>query len=144
MGRTLAALGFAMAALLPVAAQATEVPLEIKVIHAKKGKDSVDSALKGLVKDFKGLPFNSYSLLDEATFKIEIDSTGRMQLPSKAWMALRPKELRGKDLRLDIEIKELKFKTTVVVPEGKTIAVGGPRYDGGHMILAVTRQKPKN
>ncbi len=141
MTRTLAALCLVTIALLARPAAASEVPLGIKVIHATKGKNSVDAKLKGLVKDFKGLPFSSYALLDEATFKIEQGSTGRMQLPNKAWMTLQPQDLRDGKLRLDLEIKDLKFKTTVVIPKGKTIAVGGPRYDGGAMILAVTYEK---
>lgn len=141
MTRWFAAFCLVTVALWAPTAQASEVPLGIKVIHATKGKSSVDAKLKGLVKDFKGLPFDSYTLLDEASIKLEQGSTGRMQLPSKAWMSLKPQELRNGKLRLDVEIKDLKFKTTVVIPEGKTIAVGGPRYDGGAMILAVTYEK---
>lgn len=124
---------------LPAVAEATQVPLKITIIHARKGPANVDPKLKGLVKDFKGLPFSSYELKDEATFKLELGSSGRLQLPSKAWLSVVPRKLKGETLRLEIEIKDYKFKTTVAIQPGKTLAVGGPPYDGGALILAVTR-----
>lgn len=125
----------------PAVAEATEVPLTITIIHARKGPANIDPKLKGLVKDFKGLPFSSYELKDEATFKLELGSRGRLQLPSGAWLAVVPKNLKGDTLRLAIAIKDYKFRTTVAIQPGKTLAVGGPPYEGGALILAVTRAR---
>lgn len=119
----------------------SDVSLSIKVIHAKKGERFVDRRLRALVKDLRGLPFSSYTLKDEATLKLELGSTGRLQLPNQAWMSVTPRSLDNKKLRLDLEVKDYKFKTTVSIQSGKTLALGGPRYDGGILILAVTRTK---
>ncbi|MEM6732175.1 MAG: hypothetical protein AAF658_11510 [Myxococcota bacterium] len=142
LGRLLSVAGALGVLALAGNAKAAQVPLAIKVIHATKDGKTVDPKLKGLVKDFKGLAFTNYSLLDEATFTIELGSTGRMQLPSKAWMTVVPVELKGDKLKLEIGIKEHKFKTKVTIKEGATLAVGGPKYDRGVLILAVTRKKP--
>lgn len=130
--------------LIGVQAVRAEKPVElsIKVIYAQKGPAGVDPKLRGLVKDFKGLPFSSYSLADEATLALAKDEVGRVELPGKVWMTVVPKEGRSKKLRLEIEIKEYKIKTTVGIKPGATLAVGGPPYKSGTLILAITHLKP--
>jgi len=115
------------------------VSLQLKVVHAHKRGHVVDPRLKELAKELSKLSFTSYELKDEAAFKLEIGSAFRLQLPSKAWMVIRARGLDpdGK-LRLDFEVEQIKFKTTAVIGRGATLAVGGPEYDGGALILALS------
>jgi hypothetical protein len=121
-------------------AQAPQVHLGIKVIHAHNHGTAVDPKLASLVKEFQGLKFTAYELKDEATFQLDVGSSGRMQLPSEAWMTVRPREVAadGK-LRLEMEVEAIKFKLTVAIAPGATLAVGGPPFKDGALILAVTR-----
>jgi hypothetical protein len=93
-----------------------------------------------MVKSFPKLGFNAYELKDEATLQLELGSAGRIQLPNREWMSVRAKQLTpdGK-LRLELAVEELKFKTTVTITEGATLAVGGPSFGDGALILAITR-----
>ncbi len=145
-------LGLASALLLLLVgapAHAGGYKLAVKVVHAQNQSAKVDKRLEGLVKQLDALKFKGYELKDEATFELELGASGRMQVPSDktparredvAWMTVTPLSLApdGK-LKLELEVKDLKFKTTVVLAQGATLAVGGPAYDGGAIILAVTR-----
>lgn len=133
-------ISFLAVSLLAQVAFAAPVELLVKVVHAHSLNTTVDPKLAALVKDFKDLKFTGYQLKDEAKFNLELSATGRMQLPSGAWMTIQPQSLAsdGK-LRLALEIKDLKFKSTVSVSPGATVAVGGPAFEDGALILAVTR-----
>lgn len=121
-------------------AHAAAVELLVRVVHANSQNSAVDPKLTELVKDFKDLKFTGYQLKDEAKFNLELKATGRMQLPSGAWMTIQPQGMdKDGKLRLALEIKDLKFKSTVAVSPGGTVAVGGPAFDNGALILAVTR-----
>jgi len=65
-----------------------------------------------------------------------------MQLPNGEWMVVKPLGLEadGK-LKLELSAEKLKFKTTVAIGPGATLVVGGPPFDGGALIVAVSRPK---
>jgi hypothetical protein len=148
MRRSIERLSLVVATLLALVAAparaAEPVHLGIKVIHAHNRDATVDPKLKDLVKEFSSLKFKAYALKDEAMFNLELGSAGRMQLPTKDWMTVRPRELSadGK-LRIEMEVEKIKFKTTVAIGPGATLAVGGPPFEDGALILAVTRD-PKS
>jgi hypothetical protein len=121
------------------AADARKFPVQIQVIRASEGTPFFDEKLEKLEKQFKKLPYNRFELKDEAKFELQLASTVRMQLPNEAWMTIIPKELAKDALRIELIIKKLKFRTTVALEKGGTLAVGGPRYGGGALLLAITR-----
>ena len=129
--------------LLPAAVAAKPEPLNIKVIHAHNKSKIVALRIEKLVKQFK-LAFTAYELKDEAEFNLELGSIGRMQLPSGEWMSVVAKEL-GADgkLKLDLTVDKLRFKSTVSIDPGATLAVGGPAQQEGALLLAITRPKPE-
>jgi hypothetical protein len=128
--------------LLPHSSEAAPVKLNIKIIHAHNDGDSIDPKLEKLVKNFSNLSFTAYELKDEASFDLEIGSRARMQLPNGQWMVIVAKDLPadGK-LRLQLSVAKLKFKSTVSIAAGATVAVGGLIADKGRFLLAVTRPK---
>jgi len=140
MGATLFAV-FWLAVVPRAAATApTALPLRIKVIFAHNQSTAVDPSLQGLAQDLRALPFTGYALKDEAQFTLELLAVGRMQLPGGAWMTVRPLALEPDGrLRLELEVKKLKFKTVAAIAAGATLALGGPNFEKGVLILAVTR-----
>ncbi len=123
-------------------ASAAPVELELRVIHAHNNNKTVDSKLDDLKKHLAKLSFTGYALKDEAIFSLELATAGRMQLPNKEWMVIRPETMDadGK-LRLELSVEKLKFKTTVTIAPGGTLVVGGPSFENGALILAVRRPK---
>ena len=59
-------------------------------------------------------------------------------------MSVVAKEL-GADgkLKLDLTVDKLRFKSTVSIDPGATLAVGGPAQQEGALLLAITRPKPE-
>ncbi len=143
-GLALALFFGALGVLAPPDLQAAPpVPVEVKVIHAHNRSTVVDPRVAALVKDLRAqLKFTGYDLRDSATFSLERKSVGRMKLPSGAYLTLTPLDFVDDKLRLELEVKDLKFKTTVTLARGATLAIGGPPYDGGALILAITRREP--
>lgn len=119
---------------------ALPVTLDVKIIHAHNRSKEIDPRIAGIVKDLGALKFTGYDLKDQATFTLEPKWVGRMRLPSGPTLTLTPLDLSDDKLRLELEIKDLKFKTVVTIAKGATLAIGGPPYDQGALILAITRR----
>jgi hypothetical protein len=128
--------------LLSSVATAAPVQVELKIIHAHNKGKVVDPKIQALVKLLQKLSFTSYTLKDEAVLAIELNAAGSMQLPNGEWLAVKPitMEADGK-LKLELSVEKLKFKTTVAIGPGATLVVGGPPFDGGALIVAVSRPK---
>lgn len=117
--------------------------IRVRVIQANEQGDRVDPQLRSLVRDFKHLKYTSYRLRDVATFQLALGASGQMQLPGGEWLKLTARQVvKGAKLRLDVAIDKLRFKTTVALAEGATLAVGGPPWGDGVLILALTREGP--
>ncbi len=134
------AAAFAVLVSVPQVADAAPVRLAVKIVYAHHEGNHIDPKLKKLAHELAALKFSAYELADEATFNLELGSTGRMQLPSGKWMTVTPREIAqdGK-LRVDLTIEKIQFKATVAIAKGGTLAVGGPPHAKGVLILAVTR-----
>ena len=130
----------ALAASGGVARAGSAVVVDVKIIRAHNQSRDIDARIAGLVKEFGALKFTGYELVDQAHLTLETANVGRMRLPSGAWLTLNPLGMTDDKLHLELEVKELKFKTTVSIAPGATLAIGGPPYDGGALILAVTRR----
>lgn len=134
------ALSFALA-WTAVGASALAGSLEVKVIHATRSGAGVDAGLGELARDLKKLNFTSFKVLERATLKVEMGGTSRIKLPNGLWMEILPRELSAEGVwRLQIFSKKIKFKSVVAINPGGTVAVGGPGYKGGALILALTRR----
>lgn len=112
----------------------------VKVIYAHSGLPHVDPGLRLLVKDLGRLNYSAYQLRDEAIFNLEADSASRLQLPNSAWLSLTAHDLtEGGRLRLEIEVVEMEFQTSVALASGATLVVGGAPYAEGSLLVAITR-----
>jgi hypothetical protein len=118
-------------------------PLEIRVVHAHKNNAKVDPRVKDLLVELPLLQkkFSGFELKDSATFKLIEGAAGRMQLPNGKWMNVFSQGETAKKLRIKVEVKELKFSATASIDRGATLAVGGPPYKDGSLILVMTRPK---
>lgn len=120
------------------------VNLEVRVIEAKQGSRlRIDPKLKPLARDLKSLPFREYSLVDHHKKLMKVGEQMSFQFPGpgkkeERFLVVNSQGERGGKLRFRLAIDALKFRTSVAVPNGGTIVVGGPRSRGGNIIFAVT------
>ncbi|HSI02909.1 MAG: hypothetical protein ACAI38_00220 [Myxococcota bacterium] len=123
---------------------AEPVTLGVKVIYAHNKATGIDPKLKKLAKDLSSLKFTAYELKDEAQLSLELGATGRVQLPTKEWLFVKPRDIDqyGK-LRVDLEIEKIKLKTTSIIAKDGTLAIGGPAFQDGTLILAISREAAK-
>jgi hypothetical protein len=70
--------------------------------------------------------------------RLEPGQAARLQLPNGHWLKLTDIG-RADDgrVRLDLAIKAMEFRTTALLAPGATLAVGGPPYEKGALILAI-------
>ena len=118
------------------------ITLDIQVIHASHIGKQVDAPIQKLVQSFTNLDFTSYSLKDEMRIEVQLGASTRVQLPNKMWMQIQaqPSSQPGM-VQLGVSSQKPKFKTKVNIRSGATIAVGGPPFDKGSLIFAITRRK---
>jgi len=121
---------------------AAPVELDVKIIRAHNRGKELDAKLQALAPELAKRGSTGYTLEDEAVLGLELGSVGRLQLAGAAWLVVKPlvRDADGK-LELELSIDELKFETTVAIAPGATLVVGGPAYEGGELLVAVSRAK---
>lgn len=123
------------------AVSAAPVPLAVRVVYAHNKTNGIDPKLKKLVRELKSLKFTAYELKDAQVLQLELGIAGTIELPSKDTLTIRPRELAdGDKLRVDLEIEKIKLKTTSSIAKDGTLAIGGPPYEDGALIIAITRE----
>lgn len=119
--------------------------LEVKVVHATRSGVGVDAELGELARDLKKLNFTSFKVLERSRLQVKRGTTSRFKLPNGLWMEIAPQEMSDEGVwRLQISSQKIKFKSVVAIDAGGTVAVGGPAYKGGALILALTRTRGAN
>ena len=116
------------------------LPVDLRVIYAHNDGTEVDARIKDLLPTFASLRFSAYVLKSQGEFSLSPGTSVRAQLPDATMLEIATRSINAAgQLRLDIEIKKIKFKTTVAIAPGATLAVGGPPYEKCSLIFALTR-----
>lgn len=131
--------------------------IELRVIEGERAKSGergdpvVDKRLSSLAKDLQTLPFKSFTLKDAHTSLVQDGERVSLEIPGDARgkggkrflvVAAHGRQAGGK-LRFSLGIEAVKFDTLVAVPNGGTIIVGGPRGEGGKVLLFAFTAKAK-
>jgi len=125
-------------------AHAAPVLIDLKIIHAHNKSKTIDPSLEALVDQLKNkkLSFTGYTLKDEAVFNLDLGAAGRMQLPNGEWMVVTPLAFEAEEkLKLELSVDKLKLKSIVAISPGASLVVGGPPFDDGEIVVAVSRPK---
>ncbi|MBI5509876.1 MAG: hypothetical protein HY903_14060 [Deltaproteobacteria bacterium] len=123
-------------------AAAVPVQVELKIIHAHNKNKDIDARIQSLAKQLSKLSFTGYQLKDQAVFELDLGAAGRMQLPNGEWMVVKPLAMEADGmLKVELSVDKLKFKTMVAIAAGATLVVGGPPFEGGALIVAMSRAK---
>lgn len=137
-----------LAAAQPARAAQDAVQLQIRVIEATPGtgKAQVDPKLKELAKDLKSMPFSRFDLQDAHEKEMRPGERVSFEFPGpkkeRRFLKVTSLEVqRAGKLRFQLAIAELKFETSVAVPNGGTILVGGPKHGNKTVFFAVTAKQ---
>ena len=124
----------------PAAAQ-EKVEIRVTVVHATHQGTQVDAALEDLKRQLHDFGFTSYRLKEQKTLGLGMKEKGTVPLPDTRVLEVTPLA-REPDGRLKIQVtigpKKI-LDTTVIVEPGGTFIIGGPKYEGGVLMIAVTQ-----
>jgi hypothetical protein len=123
--------------------------VKVRLIQATaEGEEKTDPALADIEEQLHGVfKYKNYTLLDQGTGLLSAGKTLRLKMAkSNTLHATLNHVTKGYvDLHLRWTQKEseeaeekVPFNTKVKIQEGKTMLLGGPKSDGGVLILAVT------
>ncbi len=120
-------------------AEQSAVRVEVTVIHASNDGDEVDPRLEDLKRQLSSFDFSAFRLLDTHVRTLALAETGEFSLPGDRLLTITPRsrDQEGR-LRVHLSIGGV-IDTTYTIAEGASLIVGGPRHDGGHLILAVNQ-----
>jgi hypothetical protein len=128
----------------PQAAAATApetVNLQLMVVHAKAGETFLDPRLKGIERHLKLLPYDSFKVL--STDKAVLRPGKAAEFPVEGGRQVKATLLSADEAKAQVRVEVYKggeklVDTTVSVNRGSTFMVGGPRHDGGILLLPIT------
>ncbi|MBN1962373.1 MAG: hypothetical protein JW841_15680 [Deltaproteobacteria bacterium] len=121
-------------------AYAAAAQLKIRVIWAHNFSNHVDSSLTKLIKSLGELKYTGYELKTQTTLALKSNDTQKIKLQNGALLKLTLLEYDNDTVRLEIEIPDLKFKTKVSIAKNATLAIGGPPYENGVLIIALSQK----
>jgi len=127
---------------LPLAARAGagRIAIEVQVIRASATGKQIDPELKALAQQLTKLfaQYSSYRLLKTATLDLAYGASGTVDIPEGKALTVTPKALTKGKLEVALKMDEPEFSTDVRLKPGARLLVGGPKLEGGVLILAVT------
>ena len=128
-----------LAAAMPARGQ--EFRTEVRVILASNSDQGFDPRLTDLKPDLLALNYMSFQLLDQAGLSLRRDQAGRLAVPGGRRMTVVPRAMEGGKIGMDVEVTEGKVslvKTHLRIENHGTVIIGGPPYQAGFLLLAVS------
>lgn len=130
----------AITASAPARSQSS-VNLTVQVIHASNAGTSVDPALAKIRAQLGSMKYSSYKLLETRPFSTALGAKHAMPLPGGRTLDLYPFGLSGGSLELLVTITDGSKRlldTTFRLSNNGTILVGGPAYNDGVLLVAIS------
>jgi len=126
-------------ALIAALALTTDADVKIRVIYGSNKSTALDSKLNDLFGLLKNIYYTSYELKETTDLKLPIDGAAvKHDLPAGKHLLVAAKSHSQKKIQIDLEIPELKFKAKAQLQAGATLVVGGPKFEGGVLLFALT------
>ncbi len=115
-----------------------KVEVRVHIIHASNEGTKVDASLEDLRRQLDAFSFSSFRLLGMESLTLAFGEQGSISLPGERELTVLPRDRDAKRrLRLRLTIGDI-IDTSYTIAEGASLIIGGPRHEGGHLILAVT------
>ena len=123
-----------------LAAEPGSFVVTARIVSASQDSDVVDAELKPFSKYFSQFKFSSFRLLNKITWDFSSGPKEQLKLPNGDELRL---EVLGYDpderMRIRIILDKEKLKVQVALARGASVAIGGPKYQSGSLILIFER-----
>ena len=123
------------------AAAAEAFDIEVRIILASNADKGTDSRLLDLTKDLQTLNYMSFEQLDTVGLSLKKGRTGKVSLPGGRVMELTPEAFEKGKVNLQVKILEKGssiLTTRLRIVNHGTVLLGGPSYNLGFLVLALT------
>ena len=121
---------------------AESVSLDVASVYASNAGTSIDPALSKLQGKLASMfQYSSYKLLDRKHRRLTEGDREEIELPDKRSMRIRLLSLDDRKVRLYVQIREKDKKllgTTLGLPRGGMVMVGGPPHEAGVLIFIIS------
>ena len=114
-----------------------QVAVRVLVAHALKEGSLVDPRCEQLRKRLGPMRFGSLRAVQERQFLLHMGENGAVTLPTGARLKIVPLSIVRKRLNVRVEVPGV-VNTRLQMTSGRPVIVGGPRHDGGHLIVQIT------
>jgi hypothetical protein len=122
-------------------AAAESVTVDVGAVYASNEGSSIDPALGRIRGKIRAMfNYTSYRMLDRKSRTLAVGDTGDFELPGRRSMRVTLLPSPAGKVRLSIRLEEAGknlLTTTLGLPRGGMVLVGGPSYEAGVLILVI-------
>jgi hypothetical protein len=121
-----------------ISAQAVQIKIE--TILASNQSDEFDTKLAPLQRQLKVMKYRSYRLLKEDSQTVPWQNSATFEIPGGRSLTVTAQEFRNKRLALKVGLQQGDkplLDTTVRMNNGGNFLLGGPRHEGGALIISI-------
>ncbi|MGB5987272.1 MAG: hypothetical protein WBG37_18350 [Desulfobacterales bacterium] len=119
-----------------------KVKIDVKTVLASQSNKGVDGRLKAMTRELNSVfRYSSYQLLSQSRMVLNLNETGRAQLPGNRALTITPTRILGNRVELKMAIfrkKQQQFATVFQLLNHGSMIVGGPRHDKGHLLFNIS------
>lgn len=120
--------------------EAGKVQIEVMVVHATNS-GRVDPRLRDLQRQLDQMRFTGFEVLSTSSDSLAEGQNTTVNVAGGHKLKVRLIEKDARNARVRIELlkgNEKRLDTTVTIPRDRIFLVGGPKHDGGKLILPIT------
>lgn len=114
---------------------------EVRVILASNSDQGYDPRLLDLKKDLLALNYMSFQLIDQTGLSLNRGQSGKVPISGGRVMELTPAGVEQGKIVMQVSINEggsSILKTQIRIANHGTVIIGGPPYQSGFIVLAIT------
>jgi len=116
-------------------APTVEVKVTVARVSDRPGAIDPDAAslYRHLSKDFR---YRSVEILERRDFRLRLDQSGSLRLPTGRWLNLKPRKLGDAGVLMSVEI-EGRLRTSLRIPSHHEVVIGAEPYQDGKLVVTL-------
>ncbi len=122
----------------------SRVQTSVRVIHASQDPHHIDASIRDLAAELESVfRYTAYRLVQSRAMTLEFNQKGSVGLPGDRTLMVNPARITGGRIQYQISILkagEQIFQTQVLLRDGGSITIGGPRYGNGYLLFNISGQ----